>query len=31
VDALAISFGNAHGVYGGEPRMDLDRVRAIHE
>lgn len=31
VDALAISFGNAHGVYGGEPTIDLDRIRAIHE
>jgi fructose/tagatose bisphosphate aldolase len=31
VDALAISFGNAHGVYRGEPRIDLDRIREIHE
>ena len=31
VDALAISFGNAHGVYRGEPRIDLDRIRKIHE
>lgn len=30
VDALAISFGNAHGLYRGEPNLDLDRVRAIH-
>jgi fructose-bisphosphate aldolase class II len=29
VDALAISFGNAHGVYQGEPRLDLERVRQI--
>jgi fructose/tagatose bisphosphate aldolase len=31
VDALAISFGNAHGLYRGEPDLDLDRVRAIHD
>lgn len=30
VDALAISFGNVHGVYRGEPRLDLQRVMAIH-
>jgi fructose-bisphosphate aldolase class II len=30
VDTLAISFGNAHGVYKGEPNLDLDRVRKIH-
>jgi fructose-bisphosphate aldolase class II len=29
-DVLAISFGNVHGVYRGEPRLDLDRVQAIH-
>lgn len=29
VDVLAISFGNAHGVYQGEPKLDLDRVRQI--
>jgi fructose-bisphosphate aldolase class II len=29
VDALAISFGNVHGVYHGEPRIELDRVRRI--
>jgi fructose-bisphosphate aldolase class II len=29
VDALAISFGNAHGLYRGEPRLDMDRVREI--
>jgi fructose-bisphosphate aldolase class II len=28
-DVLAISFGNVHGVYHGEPHLDLDRVRAI--
>ena len=30
IDALAISFGNVHGVYGGEPNLDLERVRRIH-
>ncbi len=30
VDALAISFGNVRGPYRGEPRLDLERVRAIH-
>lgn len=30
VDALAISFGNAHGTYEREPNLDLDLVRTIH-
>lgn len=30
VDTLAISFGNAHGVYQAKPALDLDRVRKIH-
>jgi fructose-bisphosphate aldolase class II len=30
VDTLAISFGNVHGVYKGEPNLDLERVRRIH-
>lgn len=29
VDALAISFGNVHGLYKGEANIDLDRVRRI--
>jgi fructose-bisphosphate aldolase class II len=29
VDALAISFGNVHGEYRGEPRLDLHRVKRI--
>jgi len=29
VDVLAVSFGNAHGVYQGEPQLDLERVRQI--
>ncbi len=31
VDALAISFGNVHGSYKGEPELDLGRVRTISE
>jgi fructose-bisphosphate aldolase class II len=30
VDYLAIAFGNAHGIYKGEPKLDLDLVREIH-
>ncbi|MBC8450103.1 MAG: class II fructose-bisphosphate aldolase [Chloroflexi bacterium] len=30
VDALAISFGNVHGLYKGEPCLDLERVRRIY-
>ena len=29
VDFLAIAFGNAHGLYKGEPRLDLELVRTI--
>ncbi|MHB8065823.1 MAG: class II fructose-bisphosphate aldolase [Ruminiclostridium sp.] len=29
VDALAVSFGNLHGKYRGEPILDLDRLRKI--
>ena len=29
VDALAISFGNVHGTYQGDPCLDLDLVRQI--
>jgi ketose-bisphosphate aldolase len=31
VDYLAISFGNAHGVYRGKPQLDLGRVREIYQ
>ena len=31
VDALAISIGTAHGYYKAEPKLDLDRCRAIGE
>ncbi len=30
VDALAISIGNAHGEYRQTPRLDIDRLDAIH-
>ena len=29
VDSLAIAIGNAHGLYGGEPRLDFDRLEAL--
>jgi len=29
VDALAVSIGNAHGFYRGEPQLDLQRLEAI--
>jgi len=29
IDALAISFGNVHGLYTGEPKIDLELVREI--
>lgn len=31
VDALAVSIGNAHGWYKGEPRLDFERLRVIRE
>ena len=31
VDALAIAFGTAHGVYQQKPKLDLDRIRLIKE
>ncbi len=31
VDALAVSIGNAHGWYKGEPHLDFDRLRRIRE
>ena len=31
VDALAISIGTAHGYYKAEPKLDLERCRAIGE
>jgi len=29
VDALAVSVGNTHGLYKGEPELDLERIEAI--
>lgn len=29
-DVLAVSVGNAHGVYRGEPKIDLERIRQIY-
>lgn len=31
VDALAIAFGTAHGVYKIKPKLDLDRIKLIKE
>jgi len=31
IDALAVSIGNAHGFYKGEPNLDFDRLRAIRD
>jgi len=31
VDALAISIGNAHGLYAKRPELDFDLLKAIHE
>lgn len=31
IDALAPSFGTVHGIYRSEPRLDLERVKVIHE
>lgn len=31
VDALAIAFGTAHGLYEAEPCLDFDRIRAINQ
>jgi fructose-bisphosphate aldolase class II len=31
VDALAVSIGNAHGLYKGEPKLDFERLSAIEK
>jgi len=31
VDALAVSIGNVHGAYKGEPRLDFDRLRRLRD
>ena len=30
-DSLAVAIGTAHGVYKGPPKLDLERLTAIHE
>lgn len=31
VDALAIAFGTVHGIYKGEPHLDLERLAAVRK
>jgi fructose-bisphosphate aldolase class II len=31
VDALAVSFGTAHGIYKGTPKLDIERLRSIRD
>ena len=31
VDALAVAIGTAHGVYKSKPKLNLERLRAIHD
>lgn len=31
VDALAVAFGTAHGLYKGEPKLDFPRLESIHK
>ena len=31
VDSLAVAIGTAHGIYKGEPKLDLDRLSEIRE
>ncbi|SDR48864.1 class II fructose-bisphosphate aldolase [Pseudovibrio sp. Tun.PSC04-5.I4] len=31
VDALAVAFGTAHGLYKGDPKLDFERLRSIRE
>lgn len=31
IDAVAVAIGNAHGLYHGEPNLDIPRMRAIYE
>lgn len=31
IDSLAVSIGNAHGFYKGEPQLDFERLAQIHE
>ena len=31
VDALAVAIGNSHGRYRGEPRLDFERLKTLHD
>ncbi len=31
IDAVAVAIGNAHGLYKGEPRLDIPRMKRIHD
>jgi fructose-bisphosphate aldolase class II len=31
VDSIAVAFGTVHGLYKGEPKLDLERLRAIYD
>ncbi len=31
IDSLAVAIGTAHGLYDGEPKLDLDRLKEIKE
>jgi fructose-bisphosphate aldolase class II len=31
VDAVAVAIGNAHGLYHGEPNLDIPRLKRIHD
>ena len=31
IDSLAVAIGTAHGLYRGEPKIDLERLKAIQE
>jgi fructose-bisphosphate aldolase class II len=31
IDAVAVAIGNAHGIYKGEPKLDILRLRRIYE
>lgn len=31
IDALAVAIGNTHGKYKGEPKLDFERLEAIHK
>ncbi len=31
IDALAVAIGNAHGLYKGVPKLDFERLKALHD